>query len=187
MDYIYNRYKELKEKQKLEINVLPFFFFELNEERFDADMRSFGLPDDFDAIFELASKGGVYSEMDFDCLDEMFRHQTFEMLWAIKDDATGDSFIYDMFLYELENHDFVHTHNLTDTLDALIPFTYVQKILADKRLLHGLRKALAELRRREEEQSRDSSLHSAKAKRQKAVVVTDDQRSSRPVFAIKGR
>ena len=59
---------------------------------------------------------------------------------AIATDTTGDGYIYDMFYTELANHEYCITYELDDTLYAL--GLSVNKINADKRLLHGLEKAI---------------------------------------------
>lgn len=58
---------------------------------------------------------------------------------AIAEDKTGDGFIYQMFLCELANHEYNYTEDVEETLDAL-GYTWEQ-IMADKRLLHGLKMA----------------------------------------------
>ena len=59
---------------------------------------------------------------------------------AIAADLTGDGFIFDMFVYELANHEYCITYDLEDTLDAL--GLTAEQINADKRLTHGLNKAI---------------------------------------------
>jgi len=61
---------------------------------------------------------------------------------AIVADKTGDGYIYQMFLYELANHEYCLTYDYEDTFDAL--GLTVDEINADKRLLHGLKKATRE-------------------------------------------
>lgn len=58
---------------------------------------------------------------------------------AIAADKTGDGFIYHMFLYEPANHEYCIAFDLEETLNALD--LAMEQINADKRLLHGLRKA----------------------------------------------
>lgn len=66
------------------------------------------------------------------------RHEK-EMAAAISDDKTGDGFIYQMFLYELNNHEYGYTGDSEETLDAL-DYT-MEQVQADARLLHGFEKA----------------------------------------------
>ena len=51
-------------------------------------------------------------------------HETFarhhkELQAAIDADPTGEGFIKDMFLYELENHEYSYTGTAEDALDSL--------------------------------------------------------------------
>ena len=62
-----------------------------------------------------------------------------ELKKAIEDDLTGEGFIYDMFNYELSNHEYCVTYDVGDTLNAL-GFS-IDDINNDKRLLHGLQLA----------------------------------------------
>lgn len=58
---------------------------------------------------------------------------------AIAADKTGNGFIYDMFLYELANHEYCITYDYEETFDAL--GLTEKQVNADKRLIHGLQKA----------------------------------------------
>ena len=143
-----NRYQALKERQQQDVNAFPFFFA-FNEGQFAEGMHSLGLsPGEEGKLYRLGSTGGFYRRTDSDRLHEMFDRHAAEMQAAVDSDATGDGFIYEMFLYELANHEFTYTNDLSDTLDALDLTS--EEINADKRLQHGLRKAVAELRRTEE-------------------------------------
>ena len=62
--------------------------------------------------------------------------------------AKGTGYIYQMFLYELANHEYGYTGDVTDTLDAL--GLTEDEIANSKPLLHGLNKAIKEIRRRED-------------------------------------
>lgn len=46
------------------------------------------------------------------------RHRE-EHLKAIDKDKTGDGYIYDMFIYELQKHKYKYTSRVDDTLDTL--------------------------------------------------------------------
>ena len=62
-----------------------------------------------------------------------------DKIYRLGEDKTGDGFIYQMFLCELANHEYNYTEDVEETLDAL-GYTWEQ-IMADKRLLHGLKMA----------------------------------------------
>ena len=59
---------------------------------------------------------------------------------AISNDTTGDGFIYDMFNYELANHEYSYTWDVSDTLNEL-GFT-IDYVKSNKNVLNGLLKAL---------------------------------------------
>ena len=67
------------------------------------------------------------------------RHKR-EMKAAIDADTTGEGFISDMFDYELSNHEYCYTGDLTNTLQAL--GLTKDDINASAKLKHGLQKAI---------------------------------------------
>ena len=85
--------------------------------------------------------GGCYIlKADKDALIALINKTATEQKNAIAADTTGDGFIFDMFVYELANHEYCITYDLEDTLDAL--GLTAEQINADKRLTHGLNKAI---------------------------------------------
>ena len=69
-----------------------------------------------------------------------------ELQEAIAADQTGDGFIYEMFLYELDNHEYGCTRDTEDTLCAL-GYT-ADEILGNPRLKRGIEKAITEICKR---------------------------------------
>lgn len=58
------------------------------------------------------------------------------MIDAIAADKTGEGFIFDMFDYELSNHEYIITYDTADTIDALgLTMADIEK---NKALAHGL-------------------------------------------------
>ena len=81
-------------------------------------MQKFGLTiDDKDKILSLGC-GCFIRKSDETAFDEMFKRHKQEMQDAIASDKTGDGFIYDMFIYELANHEYCITYDLEETLNA---------------------------------------------------------------------
>ena len=137
-----NKYREMRDKHQKEVDAFPMFFA-FNENQFEEGMKKLGLgPDDTDKIYKLGSTGGFYRKTDAAAFREMFERQRQERADAIAADKTGDGFIYDMFDYELGNHEYGYTRDIGPALDALD--LTVEEINADKRLLHGLNKARKE-------------------------------------------
>lgn len=134
-----NRYAVLREKQQQEFNKLPLGFAFSNKQ-FDEMMKGWGLdPDkDLDKIYQIPG-GGFVQKKDHALLHEtMDRHQK-EMEEAIAADPDGTGFVYEMFLYEMDNHEYGYTGDLEDTLDAL--GMTIEEIAASEKLMAGLEKA----------------------------------------------
>jgi hypothetical protein len=135
-----NEYKVMKEKHQEEINEFPMFFA-FSKEQFEKGMTNFGLQaDDVGEISRLGDTGGFIKRTDAAMFREMSNRHEQEMQAAIDNDTTGEGFIFDMFFYELANHEYVYTNDVTDTLEALST-TEAQVNLSDK-LRHGLEKAI---------------------------------------------
>ena len=134
-----NKYLEMKAKHEQEVNNFPMFFA-FNQGQFDEGMRKLGLdPSETDKIYKLGSTGGFYRKSDSDNLMEMFMHHQQEQEDAIKADETGEGFIFDMFNYELANHEYGYTMDPESTLDAL--GMTMEQINANPALLNGWKKA----------------------------------------------
>lgn len=134
-----NLYIELKEKHQKEVNEFPMVFA-FNKEQFGEGLKKLGLePSDTDKIYILSNCGGFIRKTDCKAFNEMFERHSNEMSCAIVNDSTGDGFIFDMFYYELANHEYSYTMDLSDTLEAL--GLTKEKINNSPNLLHGLQKA----------------------------------------------
>ena len=134
-----NKYSELKAKHQQEVNDFPMFFA-FSQAQFDEGMKKLGLkPTDTKKIYSLKGTGGFYRKSDSQALKDMFLRHSQERAAAIAADETGDGYIYDMFAYELANHEYGYTWDLEPALDAL--GLTMEDINEDPRLLHGLEKA----------------------------------------------
>ena len=142
-----NKYSELRQKQQEEFNALPLGFA-FSQKQFDEMMRGWGLnPEkDLDKILRIPG-GGYVQKKDADLLHKTRERHDAEMAAAIAEDTTGEGFIYQMFLYELDNHEYGYTRDTEDTLDAL-GYT-AEEVLGDPRLKRGIEKAVTEICRRE--------------------------------------
>lgn len=141
-------YISLRSRHQQEVNEFPFFFA-FNNERFAEGMREFGLdPTDTDQICSFPGTGGYYRRSDADRLNEMFDRHAKERQAAIDGDLTGDAYIYGMFHFELNNHEYTYTYDAEDTLDAL--GLSWDKVNSNPKLLNGLNKAMAALREADE-------------------------------------
>jgi hypothetical protein len=134
-----NLYKELHDRHQAEINAFPFGFA-FSQEQFDKMMVDrFNLePTDTDKIYSIGG-GGYIRKEDHQAMCDMIERHAKEKKDAIAADLTGEGYIYDMFVYELANHEYMITMTSDDTLDAL-GLTW-EDVKADSRLSHGLKKA----------------------------------------------
>ena len=134
-----NLYKELHDRHQAEINAFPFGFA-FSQDQFDKMMVDrFNLtPTDTDKIYSIGG-GGYIRKEDHQAMCEMIERHAKEKKDAIAADLTGEGYIYDMFVYELANHEYMITMTSDDTLDAL-GLTW-EDVKADSRLSHGLKKA----------------------------------------------
>lgn len=133
-----NTYKLLKDKHQKEMDAFPLGAAFSNDQ-FAKMMQGWGLTvDDTDKICSIG--GGCFiRKSDKEAFFSMLKRFKDETNAAIAADKTGDGFIYDMFYYELANHEYCITYELDETLDAL--GLTAEQVNADKRLLHGLKKA----------------------------------------------
>lgn len=136
-----NAYQEMITRHQTEFNNFPMFFA-FSKQQFSDGMQKLGLdPIDTQSVYSFGA-GGFYRKSDAPLLREMLdRHQQ-EVTDAIAADLTGDGFIYDMFDYELANHEYGYTQDLTDTLAALD--LTPEEVNADSRFTHALAKAAKE-------------------------------------------
>ena len=141
-----NRYAELKQRQQEEFNAFPMQFA-FSQKQFAEGMAALGLkPTDTDKVYK-AYGGGFYRREDSPRLEAMLERFDRELAEAIAADETGDGFIYEMFLYELDNHEYGYTMDTEETLDAL-GYT-AKEIVGNPRLKRGIEKAVTEICRRE--------------------------------------
>ena len=141
-----NRYADLKQRQQQEFGTFPMQYAFSNQQ-FAEGMAALGLkPADTDKIYKVPG-GGLYRREDGSRLKTMMDRFDQELHEAVAGDKTGDGFIYEMFLYELENYEYGCTMDLSETLDAL-GYT-PEDIQADPRLSHGLERARLEILGRE--------------------------------------
>ena len=141
-----NKYRELQEKQQQESNSFPYMFA-FDQKQFDESMRGLGLdPKDTDKIISIGY-GGYIRKTDKDALLSMRVKHNKEVKDAIAADKDGTGYIFDMFEYELANHEYCITWDLDDTLSAL--GLTMDQVNSDPRMVKALRRAHKETREKE--------------------------------------
>lgn len=133
-----NTYQELKDRHQKEMDAFPLGAAFSNSQ-FEEMMQKWGLTvKDTDKICSIG--GGCFiRKRDKEAFFNMLKKFDDETKAAIAADTTGDGFIYDMFYYELANHEYCITYEYDETFAAL--GLTEEQVTADKRLLHGLKKA----------------------------------------------
>lgn len=130
-----NKYRELKERQQEEVNAFPIKAA-FSKEQLQRALEELGATAD-----ECIGVGGgcFIRKTDKKAFFDMFERHTKELWDNISNDKDGTGFIYDMFYYELDNHEYCITYDVEDTLDCLgITFEDIEK---NVNLAKGLNKA----------------------------------------------
>lgn len=105
------KYSQHKSRQESELDAMPMFFA-YSRELLQEQMETKGITS-VDEIISIGA-GGYIKKDDLNSLVEMVKRHVNEDTEAKKD----SEFAYQMFLYELGNHEYCITYDLTDTLDA---------------------------------------------------------------------
>ena len=134
-----NQYQAMQERHQAEINASPMVFA-FGQKQFEEAMKKLGLdPSETDKVCSLYGCGDIIRKTDLPAYLAMIERHRQEINEAIAADKTGDGFIFDMFDYELTNHEYGYTQDPTDTLRELgISWDQLSN---DKRLTHGFEKA----------------------------------------------
>ena len=147
-----NKYEEIKNKHQKRVNDFPLGFAFSNEQ-FKNMMEKWGLTEnDTDKIVSIDG-GGFLRKTDIEEYNKMWAEIRKEHKDLIGEDKTGEGYIKDMFVSELENHEYGYTYELDDTLDAL-ELTREQ-IANSPSLSHVLELARKEILEKESEQDYD--------------------------------
>lgn len=132
-----SKYTDLKAKHQAEVDAFPLGFA-FNQKQFEEMMTKWGLtPDDTDKIYSIGG-GGYVRKSDAEAMHKMFERHELERKMARKH---GDDYLFEMFNYELANHEYSYTGDLTDTLDAL--GLTIDEINADPTMADALKRAIA--------------------------------------------
>ena len=134
-----NAYQEMKDRQQKEFDAFPMRAA-FSQQQFQQMMEKWGLTlNDTDKICSIG--GGCYiRKADIAAFTTLINKTAAELKNAIAADTTGDGFIFDMFVYELANHEYCITYDLEETLDAL--GLTPEEVNADEPLKQGLNKAI---------------------------------------------
>ena len=134
-----NKYRVLKEKHQQEVNAFPLMFA-FSQKQFVEGMEKLGLKEtDTEKIISIGA-GGYMKKTDLESFKSMRERHYTERKEAVNNDTDGTGYILDMFSYELSNHEYCYTGDISDTLDCL-GYTR-EEINQDEKLLKGLNLAI---------------------------------------------
>lgn len=139
-----NAYRQLKDEKQKEFNAFPMAFA-FSEQQLKEGLDKLGITKD-EAVG--IGAGGFIRKSDLEDFKAMVERWQDAEAEAIANDKTGEGFIKDMFVYELDNHEFGYTGNSEDTVRSL-GLTY-EKIKSDKALSRGFDLARKEIMARED-------------------------------------
>ena len=127
-----NKYIELKEQHQKEINEFPMMFAFSNEQ-FEEGMKKLGVRSSAELVS--IGYGGFVRKTDAETYLKMLIRIGEEEKEAMQD----PEYCYEMFRYELSNHEYCITYDLTDTLEALN--LTVEEVSANPMLRDALKRA----------------------------------------------
>lgn len=134
-------YQQMKNRHEKEYNDFSknSIFFAFSNQQFDEGMQKLGLdPNDTKKIYSIGNGGFILRTKSKE-MHELFARFCKEHNCAIANDTDGTGYIYQMFEYEMFNHEYGYTGDISSTLDALD--ITIDEINADNRLLNGFKLA----------------------------------------------
>ena len=113
-----NKYEEMRKRHQKRVDDFPYGFA-FSKGQFRDMMKNWALKEtDTDEIYYIGG-GGYIRKNDLEEYTKMCEEISKEENDLIEQDKTGEGYIKDMFVYELENHEYGYTHNEDDTLNDL--------------------------------------------------------------------
>lgn len=132
-------YLELKEKQQNTIENFPMMFA-FSKSQLAEGLGKLGLAEtDTDKILSIGA-GGFIRKTDAEAFDNLWKNIDAETREARKD----DEYLFQMFRYELANHEYNYTWDLEPTLRSL--GLTLEEVKANAQMNAALRKAIDEVR-----------------------------------------
>lgn len=145
----YEKYRKMVEK---EVNEFPMFHA-FNDEQFYKGMEKVGLRPEVKADFKKICNGPIIGSFmkkeDAPKYAEMALRHSKERKRLIEGDTDGTGFIFEMFYYELNNHEYCITRDETETLDAL--GLDAEELDKNEKLKNGLNLAIEKIIKEEME------------------------------------
>lgn len=134
-------YIEMKNRHQAEVNALPLAFA-FSKEQYLEKLAAWNITEaeaDAGAVIGIGA-GGFIRSSDRDLVIDTFKRHREERAAAIAADQNGTGYIYEMFLYELNNHEYSYTGDVSETLAAL--HITAEDINSNAALQNGLKAAV---------------------------------------------
>lgn len=120
-------YKQYKENRQKDFNKLPIYWA-FGEQQFKELLQKLNLKDTLEDLKKLVNIGcgGLMLKSDLPLLKN--HNQTYSSDTLIFWLTHNFKFAYDALFYEMNNHEYYYTYDITDTLESLdLTFEYVEK------------------------------------------------------------
>lgn len=147
-----NSYEKYRKKIQKEVNEFPMFYA-FSEKQFNDGMAKVGLRPGVKADIKKVCNGPVSGSFmkkdDTQKFVEMAIRHKKEMIRLLEEDTDGTGFIFEMFYYELNNHEYCITRDETETLDAL--GLDAEELDKNEKLKNGLNLAIEKIIKEEME------------------------------------
>ena len=118
-----NQYKKLSDDHQRRVSEFldKYAFFAFNDRQFSDGLQRLGLTreDAGTKLVRMGDTGGFMLREHIDEYRTLSETIAAETDAAVHDPTTGAKFAYDMFYYELANHEYSYTGRADDALDAL--------------------------------------------------------------------
>ena len=130
-----SKYSAFKKSKQQKVDEFPMMFA-FSQEQLEEGKARLGVTDNKELLS--IGAGGFIRKSDREEFDNLFIQLDKELAENLND----DEFLYEAFLYELANHEYCYSWDLTDSLDVL--GLTVEQVKADDRMYSILKKALVQ-------------------------------------------
>lgn len=138
-----NVYEAMQERHQQEYHIFSknYCFYAYTQDQFAEGMTKFGLDPEADKEKVVFVAAGCYVLADRrDELEELFARFTRERDEAIAADPDGNGFVYQMFLTELQDHEYAYTGDPEDAIEAC--GLTADEVMETPKLNHALERAI---------------------------------------------
>ena len=128
-----SKYSIFKRAKQQKVNEFPMMFA-FSKEQLEEGKAKLGVTDNKELLS--IGAGGFIRKSDKNEFDNLF----IQIDKELSENLNDDEFLYDAFLYEIANHEYIYSCDLTDSLEVL--GLTVEQVRADNRMNSILNKAI---------------------------------------------